>query len=114
MGTGPSKRFKRKDKSRPSSASRGDASYVRETTGTRNAEMSTVNFMGGEPNLRGGQGEEDGRFSRTEETASFNRLSPLTGRCPGTHMLFTHMTPSRPLTLANYRTSGHKRRPKAA
>ena len=53
MGVGPSYRFKRKDKSRPSSASKGDGSYAREITGSRSAETSTTNFMGVEGELAG-------------------------------------------------------------
>ena len=69
MGAGPSYRFKRKDKSRPSSASRGDGSYARAMTGSRNAETSTTNFMGGELNLLVGEGEKYRQSARTEETA---------------------------------------------
>ena len=72
MGAGPSYRFKRKDKSRPSSASRGDGSCAKETTGSRNAETSTVNFMGLELNLWVREGEEDRQSARTKETALVN------------------------------------------
>lgn len=45
MAMGPSYRFKRKDKSLPSSARRGVGEFAREIAGSRNAEMSRVNFI---------------------------------------------------------------------
>ena len=77
MGTGPSYRFKRKDKSRPSRASRGDGSCARETTGSRNAETSTANFMRGELKLRVREGEVDGRLSTRRRVLIGGRARPL-------------------------------------
>ena len=54
---GPSYRFKRKDKSVPSSARIGVGECAKVTAGSRNVEMSTANFMVVVVGVGGGGGD---------------------------------------------------------